>query len=92
MKNFSIINYLNRICKEKKYAYWLAFLIPFLAGVFICIGSGVFPFGENCLLHVDMYHQYCPFYAELQDKIKQGGSFMYSWNLGLGSDFPSLYS
>lgn len=72
--------------------YLMAFGIPFLIAVLICIGNGVFPFGENCILHMDMYHQYCAFFTEFREKMVNGGSWMYSWNLGLGSDFVSLYA
>lgn len=39
-----------------------------------------------------MYHQYCPFFTEFLHKLRTGGSLQYSWNLGLGSDFVSLYA
>lgn len=78
----------------KKNWIWsaLAFGIPFMVSVLICAANGIYPFGENCILHVDMYHQYCPFFMEMQDKLANGGSFLYSWNLGLGSDFVGLYA
>ena len=41
---------------------------------------------------MDMYHQYYPFFMEFREKLVTGGSMMYSWNLGLGSDFVSLYA
>ena len=44
------------------------------------------------MLHIDMYHQYCPFFTELMEKLKTGGSPFYSWNIGLGADFVSLYA
>lgn len=69
-----------------------AFGIPFVVSVLICAAAGIYPFGENCILHVDMYHQYCPFFMELQEKLTSGGSLLYSWNLGLGSDFVALYA
>ena len=69
-----------------------AFLIPLFIEIIICIGNSIYPFGNNCLLHMDLYHQYCPFFSELHDKIINGGSLQYSWNLGLGSDFVSLYA
>jgi uncharacterized membrane protein YfhO len=75
-----------------KRVYWAAFLLPFLICVLICIGNGVYPFGDNCILHIDMYHQYCPFFTEFREKLTEGGSLQYSWNLGLGSDFVSLYA
>ena len=70
----------------------LAFGIPFLVSVIICAAIGIYPFGDNCILHVDMYHQYCPFFMEFQEKLTSGGSLLYSWNLGLGSDFIGLYA
>ncbi|MCI5493396.1 MAG: YfhO family protein [Lachnospiraceae bacterium] len=70
----------------------LAFLIPFLIMAGVCIYHGIYPFGDQCFLHIDMYHQYCPFTAEFLHKLKTGSSLMYSWNLGLGSDFVALYA
>lgn len=72
--------------------YAVAFFLPFLICVIICIGNGVYPFGDNCILHIDMYHQYCPFFTEFLNKLQNGGSLQYSWNLGLGSDFVALYA
>lgn len=78
--------------KKTCLSYIAAFFIPLFICVLICIGNGVYPFGSNCILHVDMYHQYCPFFVEFMNKLKSGSSLMYSWNLGLGSDFVSLYA
>ena len=72
--------------------YVFAFLLPFLMMAVLCIRDGVYPFGENCILHIDMYHQYEPFFTEFMDKLKHGGSLMYSFRLGLGSDFVALYA
>ena len=78
---------------EKKWTwYGLAFGIPFVVSIIICAFMGIYPFGENCILHVDMYHQYCPFFMEFQEKLTHGGSLLYSWNLGLGSDFVALFA
>ena len=78
--------------KENRNYYLCAFLFPFTVAVLICIRNHVYPFGENCILHIDMYHQYEPFFTELMDKLKHGGSLMYSFRIGLGSDFVSLIS
>lgn len=83
---------MKRLVQHKLFPYAMAFLLPFVIGVFICIGNGVYPFGNNCILHIDMYHQYCPFFTEFLNKLSSGGSLQYSWNLGLGSDFVSLYA
>lgn len=90
----------NKIQKKKstelldKNWIWslIAFGIPFVVSVLICAGCGIYPFGENCILHVDMYHQYCPFFMELHEKLTTGGSLFFSWNLGLGSDFLSTFA
>ena len=82
--------------KRKRIRGWFAvpfaaFAIPVLLSLLICAGKGVFPFGNRCLLHMDMYHQYCPFFREFLTKLQSGDSLMYSWNIGLGSDFFSVY-
>ncbi|MBR4027575.1 MAG: YfhO family protein [Lachnospiraceae bacterium] len=82
-----------KVLKYKKWIWgFLAFMIPFIVSVLICASLGIYPFGENCILHVDMYHQYCPFFIEFREKLTEGGSLLYSWNLGLGSDFVSLFA
>lgn len=77
---------------NKKISLLAAFLVPFLIIIIICIDHEVYPFGEQCILQVDMYHQYCPFFTELMEKLKNGQSAFYSWNVGLGVDFVSLYA
>lgn len=77
---------------NRKIPLLAGFLIPFLIAVVICIDHGVYPVGEQCILQVDMYHQYCPFFTELMDKMKTGGSIFYSWKIGLGADFVALFS
>ena len=39
-----------------------------------------------------MYHQYAPFFAEFQHKLTQGGSLLYTWDIGLGVNFSALYA
>lgn len=75
---------------NKKISLLAGFLIPLLVAIIVCIDHGVYPVGEQCILQVDMYHQYCPFFTELMEKLKTGGSIFYSWNIGLGADFVSL--
>ncbi|MDD7638412.1 MAG: YfhO family protein, partial [Clostridiales bacterium] len=77
---------------NKKIPLFAGFLIPLLIAVIVCIDHGVYPVGDQCILQVDMYHQYCPFFVELTDKMKNGGSIFFSWNIGLGADFVSLFA
>lgn len=85
-ENFGILS------GKKKWGYVFAFGIPFLSCLLICIGNGVYPFGDRCILHVDMYHQYCPYFTEFMEKLKNGGSLLYTWKVGLGSDFVALFA
>jgi uncharacterized membrane protein YfhO len=78
--------------KKRDWRYAAAFFLPFLVSVIICASNGVFPFGDRCILHVDMYHQYCPFFTEFLNKLQSGESLLYTWNVGLGSDFTALYA
>lgn len=72
--------------------YLMAFFIPLIIFVAIYIARGIYPFGEQCFLRTDMYHQYAPFFAEFSNKLKEGTSLAYSWNIGMGTNFTALYA
>ncbi len=57
--------------------------------VYLC--TGVFPFGGNTMLRMDLYHQYGPLFAELYDRLFAHESLQYSWTSGLGSCFLGNY-
>ncbi|MCR5484321.1 MAG: YfhO family protein, partial [Clostridiales bacterium] len=57
--------------------------------VFYCFDMT--PFGDTTILRMDLYHQYGPLFAELYERIKSGGSMLYSWNTGLGGTFLGNY-
>lgn len=78
------------ICKYH-FSYWHAFLIPLLVMLAGCIGSGIFPFGNQSFLRNDLYNQYMPFFQALHDSFWKGGGLSYSMQLGLGSGFAALY-
>lgn len=69
-----------------------AFLVPVIIMIIIFIQRGIFPFGENSFLRTDMYHQYAPFFSEFQQKLTNGGSLLYSWDVGMGVNFAALYA
>ena len=79
------------LCKLKRKSL-LAFLFPFGIMFLILIERGIYPFGDESFLHMDMYHQYMPFFAEFLHKLKNGESLLYSWNVGLGSNFLALFA
>lgn len=71
---------------------FLAFFVPFLLMLLAYAGMRFFPFGDNQAAVIDMYHQYYPFINELHEKLQTGGSLLYSWNGGLGTNFLTLLS
>ena len=72
--------------------FFAAFFIPVLVMLIIFAARGIFPFGEETFLRTDMYHQYAPFFSEFQYKLQNGGSLLYSWDIGLGVNFSALYA
>lgn len=82
----------NKREKEKSNLIFISFIIPVIVLIIIYIGRGIYPFGNNCYLPSDMYHQYAPFYMEMFQKIINRGSFFYSWNIGMGVNFIGLYA
>ena len=47
------------------------------------IGAKVAPFGETSFTLVDSIHQYVPFFSDYQDKLVNGGSLKYTWDVGM---------
>ena len=81
----------NRKQTEMKMA-GCAFFIVAAIFVTVCALQGVYPFGNQCILHIDMYHQYAPFFMDYMEKLKESGFSFYSWNQGLGSDMIATYA
>ena len=70
------------------------FMAAIVAAVIMMFAYAVwefFPFGENIILRMDLYHQYAPLYAELYERIFGGDSLLYSFTSGLGSGFLGNY-
>ena len=83
----------GNILYDKGVLYFaLAFIIP---AVLMLIGfgqKGIHPFGNQQMLVVDLWHQYYPFFRVEGEKLRTGGSFLYSWQNGMGTNFLSLIS
>ncbi len=83
----------HRILYENGVLYFLlSFLIPFSIMVYAFGVYGVHPFGDRQILVVDLWHQYYPFFRVVREKLVSGGSFLYSWQNGMGTNFLSLIS
>lgn len=72
--------------------FLLSFLIPFAIMLYAFGIYGVHPFGDRQILVVDLWHQYYPFFRVVHEKLTSGGSFLYSWENGMGTNFLSLIS
>ena len=82
--------------KKKKVAerlpLLLAFLMPFAIASVIFAIDGVYPFGDNMILAHDEWHQYYPFFSAFREKLLSGGSLQYTWNVGMGTGYASLFA
>ncbi len=93
MRNFFIKKRNNHsICFKQQKDYLLAFFLPVFILFLIYIIRGIYPFGDQCFLRSDMYHQYAPFHAAFLDKLQHGESLLYSWDIGMGVNFIALFA
>ncbi|WP_317367528.1 YfhO family protein [uncultured Tyzzerella sp.] len=74
---------------DNNYYIFLAVAISSVIMLITYAFCGFYPFGENSILKVDLYHQYAPFHEELRQKLLTGDSLFYSWQGGLGKEFLS---
>lgn len=49
-------------------------------------------FGKQSLMLVDGVHQYLPFFSEYQEKLRTMDSLQYTFDVGMGNNFVSLWS
>lgn len=79
-----------------KHGVWiylfLAFFIPFILMFTAFRIAGVSPFGTNQILVTDLWHQYYPFLVDFQSKLKSGGSLLWTWKSGGGTNYAALMS
>lgn len=98
-KKKNLINIFNRIVKRtnmlsdiiaehivKNKLVYIAFFIPFLLLVIICIIKGYAPFGPNTLIHHDGIAGTIPCIYQMREQ-SVNNSFLYTWTTGGGSNF-----
>lgn len=78
------------IFKRNSYCFMSA-VIAAVIMLFAYVVWEFFPFGQNIILRMDLYHQYAPLYAELYERIFGADSLIYSFTSGLGSGFLGNY-
>ncbi len=70
----------------------LSFLLPFAAACVILAFTGLSPFGDKTLLAWDGWKQYYPFFKGFREKLLSGGSLQYTWDVGMGTGYSSLFA
>ncbi len=70
--------------------YLLAFILPVVSMLVVFAFKGIAPFGDLTYLRSDCYHQYTPYLQILQDKLRSGGSLLYTWEIGGGMNFIAI--
>ena len=91
-KKFKKLIEFKDVREKRQVVYLLSFLLPFVIMIVLLIVKKVFPFGDKCILRTDFYHQYLPFYSELSNKLKNFGSLFYTYDVGLGTNFITLFA
>lgn len=71
---------------------FLAFFIPFILMFFAFKVAGVSPFGDKQILVTDLWHQYYPFMVDYHDKLQHGGSLLWTWKSGGGTNYLALFA
>lgn len=78
---------------QKQWPLLLAFFVPFLTLSTIYIFQGVYPFGNDSLLTVDLGQQYIDFFAYYrQTFFEDPTTFFYSFSKAIGGDMLGLWA
>ncbi len=84
------MNHLQR--RKRRLPLLLSFCIPFAVTLVIFFIGGMWPAGDRQVLAHDGWHQYYPFFADFREKLLSGGSLQYTWDVGMGVGYLSLYA
>ncbi len=90
-------NILKQCPGKKPFNYCiLAFLIPFVfIGLGMLLRAVAMEQGENAvfsILYSDAYYQYFPFVKAFRASLLSGDSLLYTWKVGMGTDFSGLFA
>lgn len=70
--------------------FLVAFFVPFLLMYGCFAFAKVSPFGDQQILATDLWHQYYPFLVDFQSKLQEGGSLLWTWKSGGGTNYIAL--
>ncbi|MBQ7599732.1 MAG: YfhO family protein, partial [Clostridia bacterium] len=68
------------------------FAVPFFAMFVIYAGLGVWPFGKESVLVLDLNAQYVYYLEKLRGILLDGESVIYSFNRNLGGEFLGIFA
>ena len=77
---------MNKAKKNDKLLILISALGAAVLFLAFCAFSKIAPLGDYFILRNDGLKQYAPFLAEYIERLKSGGSLLYSWNTGLGTN------
>lgn len=66
---------------------WLGPIIVLGIMLILYATGGIYPFGSASTAFSDGFSQFVPFLSELKTKIVEGGSLLFSWHIGGGTNF-----
>ena len=83
-------------CKNVISEYWyilIAALIPAVLVFLMYLARGLYPFGNGCVLVLDLNGQYVYFFEALRNFVVNGDtSIIYSFSRALGGEFMGIYA
>ena len=85
----------TRKCRNVFSEYWyilIAALIPAVLVFLMYLARGLYPFGNGCVLVLDLNGQYVYFFEALRNFVVNGDtSIIYSFSRALGGEFMGIY-
>ncbi len=93
-------SFINAMYEKGVFYFFLSFIIPYIIMLIAFHNQGIHMLwftdgkfqetGSEQFLVVDLWHQYYPFFRVLREKLLTGGSMLYSWQNGIGTNFLAL--
>ena len=72
---------------KKNYSYILVPLTTIIILLIVYGLKGLFPFGDKTIIQADLGQSYIPVFYNIHDILRNSTSFLWSFNLGIGSNF-----
>lgn len=83
---------IHRETRYPRLPLFLSFALPFVITCIAYAILGLYPVGDRQLLAHDQWHQYYPFFVSFREKLLNGGSLQYTWDIGMGTSYAALYA